>query len=160
MRSLINLLNFTPGIRWKRHKKKQNTPVYTKSSQQLFDRTQKSLFFGDPAQHPHVLRKAFAGAYVRPCRSIKSAAFHRFQIPQFCPFTAGLELERTTAAYILFSGQTYLLWITDIDRFAQLCPCLSGTKLKEEGQKQAENLAARSIKSWPQIVRSMAGEGS
>lgn len=75
MRSLINLLNFTPGIRWKRDEKKKNnnTPVYTKSSQQLFDRTPKSFFFffGDPAQHPHVLRKTFAAAFVRPCRSIK-----------------------------------------------------------------------------------------
>lgn len=146
----------------KKKTKNPNTPVYTKSSQQLFDRTPKSFFFFlETPLSTHMCSER----HLQPplwdlAGALKSTAFHRFQIPQFCPFAACLELERTTAAYILFSGQTYLLWITDIDRFAQLCPCLSGTKFKEGGQKLAENLAARSIKSWPQIVRSTAGAGS
>lgn len=132
MRSLINLLNFTPGIQWKRDKKNPAQPSVDKIITTTIWQNTKIAFFRDPARHPHVLRKTFAAAFVRPCQSI-SAAFHRFQTPQFCPFTACLELERTAAAYILFSGQTYLLWITDIDRFAQLSPCLPGTQLKGGG---------------------------
>lgn len=150
MRDLINLLNFIPGIRWKRDKK---CAYYHRS---FIDRRLQTIH-----QSQNYFIWDSLSTHMSPERHFLLSI--DFKYLHFFPFTACVKLQRTTSAYILFSDQTYLLWISDIDRFGELSVCLSGIQLKKKKRKQqklAENLAARSIKSWPQIVRSTAGVGS
>lgn len=165
MRSLINLLNFTPGIRWKRdqkNKKKPNTPVYTKSSQQLFDRTPKSFFFffGDPAQHPHVLRKTFAAAFVRPCRSIKIYCIPSISNTSVLSIRSlsGIGKDDRCIHSILRSDL-----FTLNNRHRQVCSTLSVSlrnqtqRRPKAGREPRSQVDKELASNWPQIVRSTAG---